>query len=262
MANQYDYQTPAYGRVGYGDASVDLGLRKYMLGIYNYMAIGMAITAGVAYLMYSLAFVPAGDPAAVALVNRSVGVTELGAAIYGSGLRWVLALAPLGIVLAMSFGLQRLSAGTLQVLFWAFAGLMGLSLTSLLAVYEPTSVIRVFLITSIAFGALSLWGYTTKKDLTGWGSFLFMGVIGLIIASIVNLIWPSGALGFAISVIGLGIFAALTAYDTQRLKTMYYEVAAGGETMGKMMIMGALALYTNFINMFIFLLQLIGQNRE
>lgn len=236
-----------------GNAALDLGLRKYMLGVYNYMALGVAVTGAVAWLLFSMSFVEAG--------GRIVGLTPLGATLFTGPMMWVIALAPLGMVLALSFGINRFSAGTAQVLFWVFAGLMGASLATIFAVYDLGSIARVFLITAIMFGALSLWGYTTKRDLTGWGNFLFMGVVGLIVASIVNLIWPSGALSFAISVIGVLVFAGLTAYDTQKIKEMYYE-ADDQATMSKKMIMGALALYLDFINMFLMLLRLFGSSRE
>lgn len=251
-----DYRQTGYGapaRSGMGDASVDLGLRSHMLGVYNYMALGLLLTAAAAYGLYTASFVEVG--------GRIVGLTSLGETLFTGPLMWVIALAPLAFVLVLSFGINRLSAGTAQILFWTFAAVMGLSLSSIFAVYELGSIFRVFLITAGMFGAMSLWGYTTKRDLTGMGSFLMMGLFGLIIASIVNLIWPSGALGFAISVLGVAIFAGLTAYDTQKIKEQYYEGLDDG-TASKMQIMGALSLYLDFINMFLMLLRLMGSNRE
>ncbi|MEM6382236.1 MAG: Bax inhibitor-1/YccA family protein [Pseudomonadota bacterium] len=234
-------------------AGIDEGLRAYMLKVYNYMALGLAITGIAAMGLFQLAVVQdaSGD---------IVGLTGIGEAIYTSPLRWVIMLAPLGAVFFLSFRIQAMSVSAAQITFWLFAAIMGASLSSIFLVYTAESITRVFFITSAAFGALSLWGYTTKKDLSGWGSFLFMGLIGVVIASVVNIFLGSSALQFAISVIGVLVFAGLTAYDTQRIKTMYYE-GDGAETMGKKAIMGALSLYLNFINMFIMLLQLFG-NRE
>ena len=257
-----DYRQTGYGapaRMGAGDASLDLGLRRYMLGVYNYMAIGLLVTALAAYAVFSLSFTSPG--AGVGAINSQLDITQLGVTLFTSPLRWLVALAPLAFVLVLSFGVNRLSAGTMQILFWAFAATMGASISSLIAIYEPTSIVKVFIVTAGAFGALSLWGYTTKRDLTGMGTFLMMGLFGLIIASIVNMIWPSGALGFAISVLGVGIFAGLTAYDTQKIKEAYYEADDAG-TVAKKTIMGALSLYLDFLNMILMLLRLIGSTRE
>ncbi|MCR9181069.1 Bax inhibitor-1/YccA family protein [Erythrobacter sanguineus] len=217
----------------------DEGLRKYMLSIYNYMASAVLLTG------------------IVALVAASSGFA---AAMAGSPLIWLVMLAPLGFVLAMSFGLHKMSQSTLNILFWAYAIVMGLSLSTIFLVYTGESIAVTFFATAGAFAGLSLWGYTTKKDLSGMGSFLIMGVIGLIIASVVNLFLQSGAMAFVISGLGVLIFAGLTAYDTQRLK-MQYDQLRGTEFMGKAVIMGALSLYLDFINMFMFLLQFLG-NRE
>jgi FtsH-binding integral membrane protein len=249
-----DYRQASYGTPARaGDASLDLGLRRHMIGVYNYMTLGLLVTAAAAYGIYAASFVEAG--------GRIVGVTALGDTLFNSPLMWVVMLAPLAFVLVLSFGINKLSAGTMQVIFWAFAAAMGISLSSIFAVYEMGSIVRVFLITAASFGALSLYGYTTKRDLTGWGSFLLMGLVGLIIASIVNMIWPSGVLGFAIPVIGVLIFAGLTAYDTQKIKESYYE-ADDSETTGKKQIMGALSLYLDFINLFMMLLRLVGSARQ
>ncbi|MBV6657764.1 MAG: Bax inhibitor-1/YccA family protein [Devosiaceae bacterium] len=234
-------------------AGIDEGLRAYMLRVYNYMALGLAITGIAAMGLFQLAVVQDASGAIV-------GLTGIGEAIYTSPLRWVIMLAPLGAVFFLSFRIQSMSVSAAQITFWLFAAIMGASLSSIFLVYTAESITRVFFITSAAFGALSLWGYTTKKDLSGWGSFLFMGLIGVVIASIVNIFLGSSALQFAISVIGVLVFAGLTAYDTQRIKEMYYE-GDSTEAAGKKAIMGALSLYLNFINMFIMLLQLFG-NRE
>lgn len=240
-------------------AGIDQGLRAYMLKVYNYMAMGLAIT-GVAALAIATLAVTNDPSAAAAQMGNGTLLTSLGVALYGSPLKWVVMLAPLGAVMFLSFRISKMSVSAAQITFWLFAAIMGVSLSSIFLVYTSESIVRVFFITSAAFAGLSLYGYTTKKDLSGWGSFLVMGLIGVIIASIVNIFLASSALQFAISVIGVLVFAGLTAYDTQRIKTMYYE-GDGAETMGKKAIMGALSLYLNFINMFIMLLQLFG-NRE
>ncbi|MCK5041005.1 MAG: Bax inhibitor-1/YccA family protein [Sphingomonadales bacterium] len=221
------------------DAGVifDEGLRTHMLKVYNYMTSGILLTGIIA--MY---------------VGNSPAILN---SIFGSGLGIVVMLAPLGFVLAMSFGLNKMKASTLQVLFWAFAGVMGLSLSTIFIQYTGASIARVFFITAIMFASLSLYGYTTKKSLSGWGTFLFMGLIGIIIASIVNMFMQSSAMQFIISVAGVLIFAGLTAYDTQKIKEMYYE-ADGAEIASKKAVMGALTLYLDFINMFLMLLRLFG----
>ncbi|MEM9221016.1 MAG: Bax inhibitor-1/YccA family protein [Pseudomonadota bacterium] len=239
------------------DVGIDQGLRSYMLRVYNYMALGLVVTGLASLGTFALAVSAA--PTQYALGN-GIFLTDFGAALYGSPLRWVVMLAPLGFILAISFGIQRMSLSTTQMVFWAFAAVMGVSISSIFLVYTAESIVRVFFITAAAFGALSLYGYTTKKDLSGWGSFLFMGLIGIIIAALVNLFLQSSALQFAISVIGVLVFAGLTAYDTQRIKEMYY-VGDDGTTAGKKAVMGALSLYLNFINMFLMLLSLFG-NRE
>lgn len=242
-----------------GAPAIDEGLRAFMLNVYNYMAGGLAITGVVAYLVYSLAVT--NDPnAAAAQVRDGVYLTGFGVAMYTSALKWVVMLAPLGMVFFLSARLHKMSVGGAQIAFWIFGALMGASLSSIFLIYTSGSIAQVFFITAAAFGALSLWGYTTKKDISGWGSFLFMGLIGIILAMIVNIFLGSPALQFAISVIGVLIFAGLTAYDTQNIKNEYYagdsDVVAGQKA-----IMGALRLYLNFINMFIMLLSLFG-NRE
>jgi FtsH-binding integral membrane protein len=243
----------AYAR--YGSVSrdvsgeIDQGLRAYMLKVYNYMAIGLAVTGVVALATVNAA------------VDASGQLTAFGAAIYQSPLRWVIMLAPLAAVFFLSFRIDRMSVGAAQMTFWAYAAIMGVSLSSIFLVYTGQSIGQVFFVTAAAFGALSLYGYTTKKDLSGMGSFLIMGLFGIIIASIVNIFLASSAMQFAISVIGVLVFAGLTAYDTQRIKEMYFAGDAA-DVMGRKAIMGALTLYLDFINMFIMLLQLFGQNRE
>lgn len=217
----------------------DEGLRKHMLSIYNYMASAVLLTG------------------IVALVSASSGLTL---AIAGTPLMWVVMLAPLAFVLAMSFGLNKMSKSTLNILFWAYATVLGLSLSTIFLVYTGESIAVTFFATAGAFAGLSLFGYTTKKDLSGFGSFLIMGVVGLIIAGLVNLFLQSSAMSFVISGIGVLIFAGLTAYDTQRLKEEYVHLR-GTEYIGKAVIMGALNLYLDFINMFTFLLRFLG-NRE
>ncbi len=201
------------------------------------------------------------DPsAAVAQMANGKMLTALGAALYTSPLRWVVMLAPLAAVFFLSFRIERLSVSTANAVFWGYAALVGLSLSSIFLVYTGQSVVRTFFVTAASFGALSLYGYTTKRDLSAMGSFLMMGLFGLIIASVVNIFLGSTALQFAISVIGVLIFAGLTAYDTQSIKEMYYEGDAS-DTQGRKIVMGALRLYLDFINMFMFLLQFMG-NRD
>jgi FtsH-binding integral membrane protein len=257
----YDRQPQgAYSVAGArAQAGIDQGLRSYMLGVYNYMTIGLALTGFLALATVMLATTT--DPnAAVASLGNGRMLTQLGVAIYGSPLKWVVMLAPLGMVFWLSFRIQSMSAGAARVLFLVYAAVMGISLSSIFLVYTPGSIAQVFFITAATFGALSLFGYTTQKDLSGWGSFLFMGLIGIIIASIVNWFVGSSALQFAISVIGVLVFAGLTAYDTQQIKEMYYE-GDSSEVATKKSVMGALRLYLDFINLFIMLLQLFG-NRE
>ena len=240
-------------------AAVDAGLRSYMLRIYNYMTIGLAITGLAALGVYMAAVTPEATGAAARIGNSYL--TPFGYAMFVSPLKWVFMLAPLVMVFAISFGINRLKPATAQLLFWAFAALMGVSLSSIFLVYTHTSITRVFFITAASFGALSLYGYTTKRDLTGMGSFLMMGLFGLIIASLVNIFVASSMLQFIVSVVGVLIFAGLTAWDTQRLKNdyMYGYASQGGDMAERAAITGALSLYLNFINLFTLLLQLLGQ---
>lgn len=221
-------------------AEYDEGLRAYMLKVYNYMTSGVLLTGIIAMLVGSNE----------ALLN----------AIYGSGLHWIVALAPLAFVMVMSFGVHKMKSSTLQMIFWAFAATMGVSMAWIFAAYTGTSIARTFFITAASFGALSLYGYTTKKSLSGMGTFLFMGLIGLLIAIVVNIFLGSSMLQFIISVAGVLIFAGLTAYDTQRIKESYHMMATG-EAVAKGAIMGAVNLYLDFVNLFMFLLQFLG-NRE
>lgn len=241
----YDYERNVKTRSSADQ--IDQGLRAYMNKVYSFMAVGLALTGVIAHLTSTMAF-----------DFRTNTMTAFGNAIYGSPLAFVIMLAPLGFIIALNMGIAKMKESTVQVLFWAFAAVMGLSLSSIFIQYTGESVARVFFISAGAFGALSLYGYTTKKDLTGWGSFLFIGLIGILIASIVNIFVASSALQFGISVIGVLVFAGLTAYDTQRIKAMYFD-NSGQE--GKKAIMGALTLYLDFINLFIMLIQLFGQRR-
>ncbi len=228
-------------------AQIDVGLRQYMLGVYNHMTIGLAITGLVAL------------GAHFAAVQNGV-LTPFGQAIYLSPLKWVIMLAPIGMVFLFAARLHRMASSTAQVVFWIYAALMGLSLSSIFLIYTGESITRVFFIAAGMFAGMSLFGYTTKRDLTGMGSFLFMGLIGILIASVVNIFLASSALHFAISVIGVLVFAGLTAYDTQNIKNEYWE-GDDREVQAKKSIYGALRLYLDFINLFIMLLSLFG-NRE
>ncbi|MEQ1900633.1 MAG: Bax inhibitor-1/YccA family protein [Devosia sp.] len=234
-------------------AVIDEGLRSYMLKVYNYMGIGLVVTGLVAYFTYANAFIEQN--------GRIVGLTGLGEALYGSPLQWVVMLAPLAFVLVLSFGINKLSPFAAQALFWVFAAVMGLSLSSIFAVYTGGSIAKVFFISAAMFGGMSLYGYTTKRDLTQIGSFLVMGLWGLIIASVVNLFWPSGPLGFAISIVGVIVFLGLTAWDTQKIKESY-NVSFGADVLAKGAIMGALNLYLDFLNLFLMLLRLFGNQRN
>jgi FtsH-binding integral membrane protein len=257
---QFDNRYAQVAPAGTG-VVVDEGLRAYMLSVYNYMAGGVALTGIVAYMLFSMA--TTGDPSAAAgRLGNGLLLTEFGRTFYLSPLRWLVMLAPLGFVFFLSFRIQSMSVSAAQTTFWLFAAVMGASLSTIFLVYTGASIARVFFITAAAFASLSLYGYTTKKDLSGWGTFLFMGVIGILIAMLVNLFVQSSALQFAISVIGVLVFAGLTAYDTQRIKDMYFEVAGSAEMAAKAAVMGALSLYLDFINMFTFLLQLFGSQRE
>jgi FtsH-binding integral membrane protein len=250
---QYDNRARVSGTRSEG--VIDQGLRAYMSGVYNYMAGGVALTGVVAFALFSLLTTNDASLAAAKLRN-GVMLTEMGKSVYGSPFWMIVAFAPLAFILFMSFA--RTSTATAQMMFWAFAGVMGLSMSTIFIKFTGQSIVQMFFVTSAAFAGLSLYGYTTKKDLSGWGSFLIMGVIGIIIASIVNIFLQSGAMAFAISVIGVLVFAALTAYDTQRIKDEYYIVAGDSDAMARASIFGALSLYLDFVNMFQFLLSLFG----
>ncbi|HVC52470.1 MAG TPA: Bax inhibitor-1/YccA family protein [Stellaceae bacterium] len=227
-------------RTADAQVGLDVGLRNYMLRIYNYMASGLALTGIVAYF-----FAESG-------LYLSIARTPL---IY------VFMLAPLGLVMLLSFGINRMSATAAQAVFWLYAGLMGVSMASIFLVFTGASIARVFFITAGTFAAMSLYGYTTQRDLSRIGSFLFMGLIGIVIASLVNLFVGSSALQFAISVIGVVVFTGLTAWDTQQIKEMYYE-GDYGEVASKKAVLGALRLYLDFINLFMMLMQLMGARRD
>ncbi|MBY3597435.1 Bax inhibitor-1/YccA family protein [Rhizobium bangladeshense] len=242
MADLRNYQS----RVQTGEM-IDLGLRAYMLKVYNLMALGLAITGVAAYLGFNFAV-------------QDGQLTQFGVLLFQSPLRWVVILAPLAAVFFLSFRIHRMSVAAAQTTFWVYAALVGLSLSSIFLVYTQSSITQTFFVTAASFGALSLYGYTTKRDLSAIGSFLIMGLFGLIIASLVNIFLASSALQFAISVIGVLIFAGLTAYDTQRIKELYYE-ADDVAVAGRKAIMGALTLYLDFINLFMFLLQFMGNRK-
>ncbi|SNS32873.1 hypothetical protein SAMN06295912_104156 [Sphingomonas laterariae] len=243
MANWSDPRTTAAARptaAGTRDAAIDAGLRSYMLSVYNYMASGVLLTGIVAYLF-----------------ARS-GAAEV--VFSGGALRWLIILAPLAFVMVLSFGINRLSTFAAQALFWAFATVMGLSMSTIFLIYGGVDIAQAFFATAAAFAGLSLYGYTTKRDLSAFGTFLIMGVVGLLVASVINIFLQSSGLALVVSFLGVLIFAGLTAYDTQKIKSMYFYVA-GTEMVGKSVIMGALSLYLDFVNMFTFLLQLMG-NRD
>ncbi len=232
MAQIDNRYAQAGGAARTGADVVDQGLRSYMLRVYNYMAAGVALTGLVSLLIYSLAATT--DPTLAAMVGGKaarvgkVYLTEFGATLYMSPLKWVIMFAPLAMCFLLGFGANRMSVGATQLAFWVFAALVGASISVIFLVYTQTSIARIFFVTSATFGALSLWAYTTKKDLSGWGTFLFMGLIGIILASIVNIWLQSPALMFAVSAIGVLVFAGLTAYDTQTIKDGYYDVQHDG----------------------------------
>ena len=241
MANWSDPRivgAPPISGTGARSATYDAGLRSYMLSVYNYMASGVLLTG------------------VVALLFARSGYAE--AIMFGPGLfKYVIIFSPLAFILAMNFGLNRMQTSTLQMLFWAFAAVMGLSMSTIFFRYTGTSIAQTFFATSAAFAGLSLWGYTTKKDLSGMGTFLIMGLVGLIVASVINIFLHSGPMALVINCAGVLIFAGLTAYDTQKIKSMY-DYVAGTDMVGKTVVMGALNLYLDFVNMFQFLLSFMG----
>ena len=260
MALQPDYRSgaaPGWGSASSVDAaSIDAGLRAYMLRVYNWMASGLLVTAIVAY---AIASIPE-----VAQVFYTVVRTPRGIGVAPTILGWVAMIAPLGFVLALSFGINRMSKSTAQALFWLFCAVMGASLSNIFAIYTTTSVASTFFATSGMFGAMSLWGYTTKSDLSKMGSIMMMGLIGIIIASLINMFLQSSALAFAVSIIGVVVFCGLTAWDTQRIKSDYIEhsYAEGSDEAGKRSVMDALGLYLNFVNLFQILLQFMGVRNQ
>jgi FtsH-binding integral membrane protein len=232
-----------------GAVAVDEGLRAYMLRVYNYMLMGLALTGASAWAVLNI-------PALQALFFQ-VGATGIAL----SPLGWIALFAPLGLVFFLSFRIHHMSLSTAQTVFWIYAGINGIAFAPIVYMYTAASVAQVFFITAATFGAMSLWGYTTKRDLTGVGSFLFMGLIGIIIASVVNLFMQSGTMQLVISIIGVIVFTGLTAYDTQRIKEEYDVVGHDGTLAGKGAVMGALRLYLDFINLFLMLLRLLGDRR-
>ncbi|MGZ2410877.1 uncharacterized protein ACUXST_000274 [Sphingomonas sp. F9_3S_D5_B_2] len=246
MANWQDPRTTGVNTatVGVPRAARDAGLRSYMLSVYNYMASGVLLTGIIALLFRPYA--------GQVLVNRAgTGMSPIG---------WIVILSPLAFVFAMSFGVNRMKTSTLQMLFWGFAAVMGLSMSTLFLAYTGVSIAQTFFATAAAYVGLSLYGYTTKRDLSGFGTFLIMGVVGLLVAMLINMFLQSSAMALVISGIGVLLFAGLTAYDTQRIKSLYFQVQ-GTDMLGKTVIMGALQLYLDFINMFQFLLSFMGNRR-
>ena len=249
---EYDTQRLAAARTGAASrADIDVGLRDYMNKVYGIMATGLLVTAFFAFGLKTLA------------IGADGTLTDIGRAVYMSPLKWVLMFAPLAVVFAFGAVIYKLSAQTATLVFYGFAALMGMSLSWIFLAYTGTSIATTFVATAAGFAGLSLYGYTTKRDLSGMGSFLMMGLIGLIIASIVNIFLQSGAMQFAISVIGVLIFAGLTAFDTQRIKTTYLQLRdSDQEFLGKTAILGALNLYLDFLNLFMFLLQFMGASND
>ena len=240
--SDFNNRTTSFASAASRTTTYDAGLREYMVKVYNFMAAALGISGLVAFLA-------ASSPA-------------LMQTLFGTPLAWVVMLAPLGFVFFFSYKLNSISAAKAQTYLWIYSALMGLSLASIFVIYTGTSIARVFFITASTFGAMSLYGYTTKKDLSGMGSFLMMGLIGLIIASLVNIFLKSSAMEFAISLIGVFIFIGLTAYDTQRIKQNYYHASGDSEMIGKMAVMGALNLYMDFINLFLMMLRFFGDRRD
>jgi uncharacterized protein len=257
-------------------AAIDAGLRSYMLRVYNYMGVGLMLTglaaiglyllsvtddiASAAYVIRAGRVIPV--PAGLAVQGRDILLTEIGYTVFVSPVKWALIFAPLALVLGLSFSVERVRPRTAQILFWLYAALVGLSLASIFLIYSHTSIARVFFITAAAFGALSLWGYSTQRDLGAVGSFALMGLFGIIIAGLVNWLWASSALQWAISLVGVVVFSGLTAWDTQRLKNEYLYGAMDEESVERSAVLGALSLYLDFINLFTLLLQVLGQRDD
>jgi FtsH-binding integral membrane protein len=233
--------------------TMDTGLRAHMLRVYNYMVGALALTGGVAYLV-------ANSPALLNMLYQTTA-TSSGYAISPTILGWVVMLAPIALVFFLSFRIMQMSQAAAQATFWVYSALTGASLASILVVYTGASVATTFFVTAATFGTMSLWGYTTKRDLTGMGHFLFMGLIGILLASLANFFFKSPAINFVVSVLGVLIFTGLTAWDTQKIKNTYYQIGGDTAVAGKAAIMGALSLYLDFLNIFLFLLRFMGNRR-
>ena len=255
MAISPDYRTYTGARTAQTEAVLDAGLRAYMLRVYNWMSSGLVLTGIVAYAIANTSLINLFYP----LVQTQFGLRHV-----AGPLAWIAMIAPLGFVLVLSFGVNRLATRTVQTLYWLFCVAMGASLTNIFLIYSGESIVRVFFITAATFGAMSLWGYTTRSDLTRMGSFLMMGLIGIVIAGLVNMFVGSAGLQFAISIIGVLVFVGLTAYDTQRIKADYvqYAYSYGGEVAARRSVYDALSLLLNFINLFMLLLQLTGNRNS
>ena len=246
---------------GISAGAIDQGLRAHMNKVYGTMSIGMLITGAAAWALAGLSVT--AEPTQY-MIGTGRYLTDFGYALFASPLKWIVMIAPIAMVFLFGAVVNRLSAAAAQVYFFAYAALMGASLSSIFLVFTGMSIVQVFLVTAIAFASLSIYGYTTKRNLSGLGSFLIMGLVGILVASIVNIFLGSGIVALAISVLGVLIFAGLTAFDTQNIKNTYLEFAMNGdqEWLGKAAIMGALSLYLDFINMFMMLLQLFGNRQE
>jgi FtsH-binding integral membrane protein len=257
MSNYDRNYAPFSGVAADRAVAYDMGLRAHMLRVYNYMAGGVALTGAVAWLVFNAA----GGDAIHHVAGHITGLTPFGQTLFGTPLMWVAALAPLALVFFISFRIEHLQASTARLLFFVYAGLMGLSLSTIFMKYTGASITHVFLISAAAFGALSLYGYTTQRSLDAIGSFCMMGLFGIIIASLVNVFLHSSGLQWIISIVGVGIFAGLTAWDTQTIKEIY-DVNDDGTAAGRKAVMGALNLYLDFINIFVMLAQLLGDRRD
>lgn len=244
-----DLRYKVINQTGSKHSEIDTGLRSYMMKVYGYMFMGLNLTG---FMSFAVMRVPA--------LQQALFAIDASGRYVPSGLTWLLFFVQLGIVFYLSFRINHLKALTAQLVFWGYAGLMGLSMSSVFLVYTGASLARVFFITSTVFGVMSLYGYITKRDLSGFGSFLFMGLIGLVLASVVNIFLQSSMMDFIVSALGVLIFTGLTAYDTQRIKEVYYENDSA-EIQSKKAVMGALALYLDFINLFLFLLRFLGDRR-
>jgi uncharacterized protein len=253
--SEINQTAPARGDFADRAITIDAGLRAYMIRVYNYMAAAVTLSGVAAWMTY----LAAGGDAIRIVPGGFSGLTSFGQALFGP-MMIMLLLATLGLVFFISFRIEQLKFNTGLTLFGVYAAMLGVTLAPIFILYTGASITRMFFISAASFGALSLWAYTTQRDLSGLGSFLIMGLFGLILATLVNLIWPSGALGFAISVIGVGVFAGLTAYDTQRIKEMY-DSKDDENVLGRKVVMGALSLYLDFINLFMMLLRLVGDRR-